>query len=283
MALKKPKFHLIAGLPRSGSTLLAAILRQNPRFHAAMSSPVGAMFNVMLGPMSATSEHAVFFTEEKKQTLLRNVFDVYYQDQSDKEVIFDTNRLWCTKLPAICQMLPGSKVICCVRNVAWIMDSFERLIRRNAFTNSRLFNSDSERNTVYSRIETMALGDRVVGFAYNAVKEVFYGEHAELLLVVDYDIMVSAPRQTLELIYEFIGEEPFAHNFESVEYESDEFDEWLGLKGLHRVSGRVEPRPRATILPPDLFEKFNHLSFWQNAAGSKAHVIRVSNGKAREI
>jgi len=36
--------HFIAGLPRSGSTLLAGILRQNPRFHAAMTSPVGAMY-----------------------------------------------------------------------------------------------------------------------------------------------------------------------------------------------------------------------------------------------
>ncbi|MEG4240263.1 sulfotransferase [Microcoleus sp. Pol14C6] len=35
------KAHFISGLPRSGSTLLAALLRQNPRFHAAMTSPVG--------------------------------------------------------------------------------------------------------------------------------------------------------------------------------------------------------------------------------------------------
>ncbi|MFB8797203.1 MAG: sulfotransferase [Microcoleus sp.] len=34
------KAHFISGLPRSGSTLLAALLRQNPRFHAAMTSPV---------------------------------------------------------------------------------------------------------------------------------------------------------------------------------------------------------------------------------------------------
>jgi hypothetical protein len=37
-------FHFISGLPRSGSTLLAAILRQNPAFHAAMTSPVGALY-----------------------------------------------------------------------------------------------------------------------------------------------------------------------------------------------------------------------------------------------
>ena len=31
--------HLISGLPRSGSTLLAALLRQNPRFEAGISGP----------------------------------------------------------------------------------------------------------------------------------------------------------------------------------------------------------------------------------------------------
>ena len=33
------QYHFISGLPRSGSTLLSAILLQNPRFHAGMSSP----------------------------------------------------------------------------------------------------------------------------------------------------------------------------------------------------------------------------------------------------
>ena len=44
--------HFISGLPRSGSTLLAAILRQNPRFHAGMTSPVGAMYMALERSMS---------------------------------------------------------------------------------------------------------------------------------------------------------------------------------------------------------------------------------------
>jgi hypothetical protein len=35
--------HFISGLPRSGSTLLSALLRQNRRFHASMTSPVGSL------------------------------------------------------------------------------------------------------------------------------------------------------------------------------------------------------------------------------------------------
>ena len=46
------QFHFISGLPRSGSTLLAALLRQNPRFHARMSSPVARLFQMLLAGMS---------------------------------------------------------------------------------------------------------------------------------------------------------------------------------------------------------------------------------------
>ena len=45
------QFHFISGLPRSGSTLLAGILRQNPRFHASMSSPVSGLLNGALEQM----------------------------------------------------------------------------------------------------------------------------------------------------------------------------------------------------------------------------------------
>ncbi len=50
--------HFISGLPRSGSTLLSAILRQNPRFHAMMTSPVGAIYLAMLGAVSRKNEAA---------------------------------------------------------------------------------------------------------------------------------------------------------------------------------------------------------------------------------
>lgn len=268
------RIHFISGLPRSGSTLLSAILRQNPRFHAAMSSPVSSLFDAALGTMSTSSEFSVFFPEEKRQAILRNLFDTYYHDQADKQVVFDTSRGWTTKISALKQLFPEARFICCVRSLAWIMDSFEQMIRKNSFNHSRLFNSHSERATVYSRCETLAKGDRIVGFAFNALKEAFYGEHAASLLLVDYELLAALPRKTLELIYQFIGEEYFEHDFDNVEYAEPEFDEWIGLKGLHRVHGRVEFRKRNTILPPDVFENFDKLSFWHDSSGSRANVIK---------
>ena len=46
-----PRFHFISGLPRSGSTLLAAILRQNPRFSAGMSSSLCPLFTSAINVM----------------------------------------------------------------------------------------------------------------------------------------------------------------------------------------------------------------------------------------
>ena len=186
--------------------------------------------------MSPQNETAVFLDEAKRRAILRAVVEAYYADQADKAVVFDTNRMWCARLPLIRELFPEAKVLCCVRNVAWIMDSFERLVRRNAFEPSRLFGTADERATVYSRTEALAHRDRVVGFAYSALKEAYYGEHSDHLLLIDYDILTQKPEACLRLVYRFLGEEWFAHDFDNVEYDAPEFDAPLGAPGLHRVS-----------------------------------------------
>lgn len=273
-------FHFISGLPRAGSTLLAALLRQNPRFHAGMTSPVGALFAGMLNQFSAGSEFGPVIELPQRQRLLRGLFENYYADQADKQVVFDTNRMWCGRMPAVKDLFPDAKVIACVRNVAWVMDSIERLYRANPYENTKLFGDDTERNSVYSRVETLAQRNRLVGFAWSALKEAYYGEHAESLLLIDYDLLAQAPEKCLRLVYDFIGEPWFDHDFDNVQYDAPEFDQALGLSGLHKVRARVELKDRRTVLPPDLFEQYAALSFWQNGAASAANVIRIKNNQA---
>ena len=264
-----PRFHFISGLPRSGSTLLAALLRQNPRFHAGMSSPVASLFEGMVSQFSAGSELSTMVSPEQRRRLLKGLFDSYYGDQVE-EVIFDTNRAWTSKLSALLQVFPEAKVICCVRDVSWIMDSIERQFRADAFENTALFNNPGERATVYTRLEALANANRLVGFPYHALREACWSEHAEHLLIVDYDLLVAEPREVIRLLYQFIGEEPFEHDFDAVEYDAPDFDAQLGVRGLHTVHRKVEPRPRATILPPDLFERYQGMAFWRDLTNCKA-------------
>lgn len=230
-----PRMHFISGLPRSGSTLLAGILRQNPRFHASMSSPVAGLVNGALEQMGAGSEFYTFFDEAKRKRMCHSLFHAYYADEAvEHEVIFDTNRMWTARLHQLIELFDDFKVICCVRNPAWIMDSFEVIYRKNPFDYSRMFNPGT-RQTVYSRCEALINAGGSVGSAWTALKEAYYGEFSDRLLLVDYDLLTQHPARCMELVYQFLGESPFDHDFNNVEYEASEFDEKLGVKGLHSV------------------------------------------------
>jgi sulfotransferase len=218
---------------------------------------------------------------EQRPEILRCVAETFCRSTSDCEVFFDTNRLWSAKMPLLADLFPGAKVIACVRDVPWILDSLERLFRRDPYENTRLFGNDGERATVYSRMECLARHNRLVGYPWTALKEAFYGEQSAELLVVDYEILAKAPEKTLRLIYQFINEPWYeGHDFENVDYDAPKFDEALGVSGLHRVRPRVTFEARKTILPPDLFQKFENMDFWKDSSGSAASVITVKNASA---
>ena len=269
--------HFISGLPRSGSTLLAAILRQNPRLHAEMMSPLGGIFQAMLGTMSRKTEGAMFLDEEQKRQLLAGLFDNFYHAVHPTKLVFDTNRMWCSKMPQLARLFPGCKVVCCVRDVSWIIDSIERLVCKNPFELSAMFGFDSG-GTVFSRVGKLASSEGMVGFALDALKEAFYGEEAARLLLVEYDALVRAPRETVSHIYAFLGEPTFAHDFDNVAYDAREFDAAMGMPGLHAVGRQVAWRDRPSILPPELFARFAQDSFWKDPQrGGAATVIRYQS------
>lgn len=268
--------HFISGLPRSGSTLLSGILRQNPRIHAAMSSPVSGLIQGCLEQMSASSEFYTFFDEAKRKRICNSMFDAYYFEHSDKDIIFDTSRMWAARLHQLTQLYGNFKMICCVRNPAWIMDSFETIYRKNPFDYSRMYSPQS-RQTIYSRCESLVHAGGAFGSAWTALKEAFYGEYSDRLLLIDYDLLAQFPERTLELLYSFIEQPVYDHNFNEVDYDAGEFDHNLGVKGLHSVRKRVSFKPRRSILPPELFKKYSDMAFWQDTTGTQASCIATKN------
>lgn len=258
------KIHFISGLPRSGTSLLAALLHQNCRFYANISGPVAGMFSALLANMSGRNEFSVFLTDDLRQRVLRGIFSSYYDGLTDADVTFDTNRYWCSRLTALKILFPGSRVIACVRDIRWVLDSIERLVRSNAFQPSSIFNYASD-GTVYTRVENLLRNDGLVGYAYNALKEAFFGGDNANLMLLRYETLVNDPVRALTRVYEFIGEPSFEHDFEHVVLDNEEFDAKAGTPGLHRIRPKVSSVKRKTILPPDLFTRYRDDAFWRDA------------------
>jgi sulfotransferase len=254
------QIHFISGLPRSGSTLLEGILRQNARFHAAISGPVSEMFTSLVRSMSGFNDASIFISDPQRKRILRSLFEAYYADLIDGRMIFDTSRSWCSLLPALAELFPSARVLCCVCNPAWVLDSIERHVQLNPFGAQRMFGHDPKGN-VYTRVEALTGKDGFVKRALGSLRQAWFGEFTDRLIVIRYESLVQHPKETLDRLYDLLGEPKFTHDFEHVEYDEPQFDANMGLPGFHRVSGPVRELRRETILPPDLFAPHDQC-FW---------------------
>ena len=274
-----PEIHFISGLPRSGSTLLAALLRQNPKLHANISSPVYPMVNALLTDMSAGNESSLFFTSAQREAVLRGLFVNYYDALDRGRTAFDTNRGWTARVELLARLFPDCRVICCVRHVPWIIDSVERLIRRNVFEFSKIFSFDAG-GTAYSRADGLMNPAGLIGYPLNALKQAMHGAEAGRLLLLPYDMLVSEQAAAMDLVYAFTGVEPFRHDFDDVAFQTPEFDARLGTPGLHDVRPRVAPVERKTILPPDLWQRWESASIWRAPEFNTEAVAVAETGQA---
>lgn len=243
--------------------MLAAVLRQNPRFIAGMTSPMSTIFEAIENATGNRVETSIFVNEDQRQAMLQGIFQNYYQQAWGDKVIFDTSRMWNARLSLLFTLFPKAKVICCVREIGWILDSFERIYRRNNRKPSNIYAPGTA--TVYGRTGSLSLSSGVVGYSLDALREACASDESDRILLVDYEVMCKNPSIVIEQIYRFIDEPPFGHDFDKVEYSAGEFDRQLGVSGLHDVKGSIQWNPRETILPPDLFERFRNDNFWRTA------------------
>ncbi len=266
------KFHFISGLPRAGTTLLAAILNQNPRFRAGMTSPLADIMGVVMSEASSKNDFSFDVSDEQRVALLRGLVENFYSVEAGANVVFDTSRLWCSRMQLLNVLFPGVKVIACVRQLAWVLDSMERLVRRQPVSVSKVFRFDTN-TTVYSRVEALTDPRGMVGFAYQATKEAFYGPHAQdHLLMLTYESLVSDPAAAVRAVYQFLDEPWFEHDFDHIQYNADEFDARVGMPGLHSVRPKVELIERQPILPRDIFGRFANEAFWMEPKNNNNQV-----------
>jgi sulfotransferase len=212
------RIHFISGLPRSGSTLLAALLRQNPLFHAAISSPAAELVKAVLAGMASQNELAASLSECQRERVLRSILEAQYKDLCGTTLVFDTNRTWCSLVSVLSRLFPDARLICCIRNPAWILDSAERQVQRYPFHTSRMFGREGL-SSVYERVDALVRGN-FLGGSMNALRQAWFSEEAHRMIAIRYDSLARSPRETLARLYDFLGESPFAHDFENVSYDA---------------------------------------------------------------
>lgn len=256
---KSKKYHFITGLPRSGSTLLSAILKQNPRFHASITDPLATMVKGVIETSQDGPGIKYEVPVERRLNTVKGLFDGFHQ-HIDKEVIFNTNRAWTLLTPQMDVVYPSARYIVCVRTIPWIIDSFEVAHRSEPLTTNTATGGIS--GTVYSRAEGLMTNEGIVGFPLLGIKQALASNEKHKLFLLDYDSFCQAPDLIMQALYSFIDEPFFQHDFNNVEGNWEEYDKEIGVP-LHRVGRKVQYRPRKFIIPQDIVQRYSNLEAWK--------------------
>lgn len=255
------QYYFISGLPRSGSTLLSAILKQNPDFHADIASPLHAIVQSSIDVIT-NSENNMNFKEDRRKDLLYSIFDGYYKS-INKKVIFDSSRTWTSDTHLLKILFPQTKILACVRDIGWILDSFETIASKNSLYSNTFIDRE-----VNHSVETRSAALMDVEKGGHVIKPLIWlreglAANPEMIHLIEYDDLCKNPEKTMKKVYEFLNFEYFEHDFDDVEYSNENFDRGIGQPDLHTVKKKVEYKPRKSILPDLVWNKCFELEFWK--------------------
>lgn len=263
----------MAGLPRSGSTMLSAILNQNPRFYSGPSSPV---VSTMLTLEQSLSQDELFLAYPKMdfgKNLVTSVIDQYYAD-TDKPVVFEKNRSWVNRMDYIQGYfgIEHPKIIYPVRDVAEILASFISMIKRNPhIVNDRLNFIDQSLVqqgiplTDENRCRAIA-GPGILGQSFDGLKKALSEGYRTSIHFVEYKDLVSNPKETMRQIYKFLGESEYNHDFKNLVNQHQEDDVKIyGFTDMHEVRKELKSTAQMPedVLPKVILDAVVGAEFWR--------------------
>jgi sulfotransferase len=244
------RIYFLAGLPRSGSTLLANILAQHPQIHVTPTSGVvGMLVQVRNGWDQNDAFRAMDrkLSEQVKASVMRAMLKAYFS-HVEQPICIDKNRYWAEFLEMGAELVGGRdrvKVLVTVRDLRDVVASFESLFRKT----SALGQLPQEANmalkfkTALGRAEVFIDDAQPVGRAYNAIRDAVTRGWKDRMHFIDYEDLTRRPKAVMEGVYKFLGEAPHEHDFERVEQVTVEDDLVYGFKDLHVIRQKVEAQP----------------------------------------
>jgi len=266
------EFFFMAGMQRSGATILSAILNQNPDVWVSPASPLFRMMTTQLQSHNEL-ENIDYNRSSAIDNVIKNIPHNFYADKQAKYII-DKNLNWTNPLGAevifkyITQKI---KFICPVRNVLDVITSFDTVInstdsKNNIMDEQVLKFTFADKPLADRRADFLMRHDKDIALSLEFMKHATLPDFRHLFHFVDYDDFVSDPEREINKIYDFLEIPKFNHKYENIVDTSGISRESLtGIKDLHTIRPtiqKVSRRPEDVLLP-ETVKRYSGLEFWR--------------------
>ena len=261
-------YHFMAGLPRSGSTLLKSILDQNPNLHTNPVSPVMELMYHTEEYFKKSEQYLAYEKPKNAHKIIKSYIENYYYER-EEDIIIDHCRSWPNNIERIkTYITPNPKIICPVRDILEILTSFIDMIHRNSDQTSFIDEHLMEKGFTIdddNRCKYLMGDDGIVEQSLWSLSQAFIKNDTKHLLLVEYNDLVNTPEETFKRIYEFLELDYYSHDFMSIENTHREKEDQWSLKDMHHVRQKLQKTSKnpEEVLSSDILNKYSKLEYWK--------------------
>tara|TARA_Y100001963_G_scaffold149402_1_gene228868 strand:- start:2393 stop:3187 length:795 start_codon:yes stop_codon:yes gene_type:complete len=257
----------LAGLPRSGSTLLCGLLSQNPKIKVQEASTLLPLLNNIREFWANAPRNKVIKNQGKLISILKSVCYSYHD--SEYALTVDKHREWLFYLDLINKIFGHPvKVLCTVRHPLECAASFERLFINEPETFTQLEEITSSQSfTTINRARSMLAPDGSIGKAYEAIKDAaMVQKKKDQILFIDYHKLCLKPNQQLDRIYDFLEIDNCKdHNFNNIKNSTEQDDSFYRMySNTHSIESKIREGKRDLGRLNLLSNNFNFEEFWND-------------------
>ena len=264
--------HYLSGLPRSGNTVLSALLNQNPQIYSSSLSPLNQLLYTV--ETNCASNEAFIRSPNLIgiNNVLKNMLQNYYSDKK-QNIIFDREKCWTTpnNLNRILTFVDSNpKILFTVRNTLDILKSFVLQSNNHPFLENQMKEKD------YLPGNYLLKNDAICDFImqsdaimlkpllglYNALKL----ENKKYVHFINYDDLITSPKETMKKIYAFLNLNYFDHNFSNITTSEVNDETRLNLpQTLHKVYPILKSYspPVEEVLSSYVIDKYKNVDLWK--------------------
>ena len=256
---KNKKLLFLVAQPRSGNTLFASIMNQNPEIACTPNSiTLEIMKDLFL--LKNTDIFLNYPDHKSLDNVLDSVYDNYYKDWPQR-IIIDRGPVMTTGNFALIKkhFKRPFKCIVLLRNLINVLASYMQWYTENpdAFPN-KYGNTDEEKlSMIMNKNGAVAKDLEAIKNAYN---------YPDICHFVKYDDMITNPEQEFRKIYKFMGEPYYNHKFENlkqIEVNGMGYDDKIVGKNMHKIKTVVKKvyNPYIEKIPERIRQKYGHIRF----------------------
>jgi sulfotransferase len=251
----------MAGLPRSGSTVLSALLNQHPEIYSSPQTDLLGMLYDLESKIPTYESYRAKVMHPNFASVLYGMANNFYSPVKEP-VVIDKNRGWGTPYNwdnLSLYVNPEGKVILTLRPILEVLASFIRVAEKtNKATGSMPYRNENLWATHY-RSEVDAQVDNIMSANGEMDRAIFsianlIKNHPDKVHVVWFDNLLESPKDTMNGIYDFLEVEPYKNNFNNIKAVDNHDDlSGYGMVGLHDVNKKLA-RPKTN--PSELLSDY---------------------------